>query len=109
MDEANEEERFITGESTVADQFGVHARPSTLIVMTASKYPGRVYMRCLYNPECSYDPKEKYDCKSIMGMMNMGAAMGSRLKVHVEILNAENPKEAEKRRSEAETMCKSLV
>lgn len=60
---------------TVIDETGIHARPATLLVSTASKY----------NSEIKLGYKEKQvNLKSIMGVMSLGIPKGAVITVIAE-------------------------
>jgi phosphocarrier protein HPr len=57
---------------TVVDQAGIHARPATLLVSTASKFKSDVKL----------EYKEKQvNLKSIMGVMSLGIPSGAAIKI----------------------------
>lgn len=66
---------------TILNKAGLHARPSSMIVKTASKYDSETYLGT-----------ENYmiNAKSIMGVMTLGASVGTEL-----ILRAEGDDETE--------------
>jgi len=75
------------GRAEVINEKGIHARPSALICIRASKYKGDIYLNCLMNPESNdreINPNERYNAKSIMSIMSIYAPQGSILKVNVE-------------------------
>lgn len=55
----------------VLNKMGLHARPSAMIVQTVSKYESTVRI---------YKNDFEVDAKSIMGVMTLAAAHGSKLK-----------------------------
>ncbi len=60
---------------TVTNKAGIHARPSALIVKTASQYASDVFLSC--------DGTE-VNAKSIMSVMMLAAAMGSEVLIRIE-------------------------
>ncbi|MEH7255618.1 phosphocarrier protein HPr [Neobacillus niacini] len=65
---------------TVTEQGGLHARPASLLVSAASKL----------NPAINLEYKDKkVNLKSIMGVMSLGIAQGSQIKISVEGENEE--------------------
>jgi phosphocarrier protein HPr len=57
---------------TVIDSTGIHARPATLLVQTASKFDAEI--------ELEYNEKV-VNLKSIMGVMSLGIVHGAEIKV----------------------------
>ncbi|MDR3276640.1 MAG: HPr family phosphocarrier protein [Treponema sp.] len=57
---------------TVRNRAGIHARPSALIVKTAIKFKSEVYLE---------RGNDRINAKSIMGLLTLGAAYGTKLKV----------------------------
>jgi phosphocarrier protein HPr len=57
---------------TIIDEAGIHARPSTVLVSTASKYKSDVSLE--------YNGKQ-VNLKSIMGVMSLGIPKGANVKV----------------------------
>lgn len=57
---------------TVTAETGIHARPATLLVQTASKYDADVNLE--YNGKT-------VNLKSIMGVMSLGIPQGSQIKI----------------------------
>jgi len=109
-EETVSEKRFRTAEASVANEYGVHARPSALFCLRASRHPGKVYFKCLYNPEYSERASDKeYDCKNMMEMMSMEAVCGTRLKVHVEIGQDNDSEARKKKEADARTTCRDLA
>ncbi|NRD76307.1 phosphocarrier protein HPr [Bacillus sp. BRMEA1] len=64
----------------VVDQAGIHARPATVLVSTASKFKSEVKL--------DYKGKE-VNLKSIMGVMSLGIPSGAEIKVIAEGEDAE--------------------
>ena len=64
----------------VTNQMGVHARPAAMIVRTANKYEGEVWVE---------KEGERVNGKSIMGIMMLAAGQGSKLTFHVHCENAD--------------------
>ncbi len=59
----------------VINKAGVHARPSALIVKTASKFDAEVFLVC---------EGTEVNAKSIMSVMMLAAAQGSLVKIRTE-------------------------
>ncbi|APH05517.1 phosphocarrier protein HPr [Bacillus weihaiensis] len=57
---------------TVTAETGIHARPATVLVQTASKYDADVNLE--YNGKT-------VNLKSIMGVMSLGIPQGSQIKI----------------------------
>lgn len=57
---------------TITDEAGIHARPATLLVNTANKFNSEVNME--FNGK-------KANLKSIMGVMSLGVAKDSEVKI----------------------------
>lgn len=71
---------------------GIHARPATLLVQTASKF----------NSEINLEYKgRKVNLKSIMGVMSLGIGQGAEI-----VISAEGSDSADALRSIEETMTK---
>ncbi|HMW34686.1 HPr family phosphocarrier protein [bacterium] len=66
---------MIEREITVINKAGVHARPSAMIVKTASQFDSEVFLSC--------DGTE-VNAKSIMSVMMLAAAQGSVVKIKTE-------------------------
>lgn len=65
----------------VTAETGIHARPATLLVQTASKF----------NSEISLEYKgKKVNLKSIMGVMSLGIGQGADIKITAEGNDAES-------------------
>lgn len=60
---------------TVIDETGIHARPATLLVQSASKFASDVQL--------SYNGKE-VNLKSIMGVMSLGIGKGAEITISAE-------------------------
>ncbi|MBA4537390.1 phosphocarrier protein HPr [Bacillus aquiflavi] len=60
---------------TVTAETGLHARPATLLVQTASKFESEIQLE--------YKDK-KVNLKSIMGVMSLGVGQGASIKIIVE-------------------------
>ncbi|HCJ11799.1 MAG: phosphocarrier protein HPr [Verrucomicrobia bacterium GWF2_51_19] len=65
------EESTVKQTFVVKNKMGVHARPAAMIVQVANKYP-KINVQIEKN-------KEKVNGKSIMGVMMLAAAEGSKL------------------------------
>jgi len=76
----------------VIAETGIHARPATLLVQTASKFDSEVNLE--------YKGK-KVNLKSIMGVMSLGVGQGAEISISAEGSDAE-----EALRSLEETMTK---
>ncbi|WP_020008794.1 phosphocarrier protein HPr [Salinicoccus albus] len=59
----------------ITDETGIHARPATILVQTASKYDSDIQLE--FNAK-------KVNLKSIMGVMSLGVGKDSEVTVHVE-------------------------
>jgi phosphocarrier protein len=59
----------------VSNKAGVHARPSALIVKTASRFDSEVFLSC---------EGTEVNAKSIMSVMMLAAAMGSVVRIRTE-------------------------
>ena len=57
---------------TIVDQLGIHARPATLLVNTATKFASDVNLE--YNGKA-------VNLKSIMGVMSLGVSQGAEVKI----------------------------
>jgi phosphocarrier protein len=60
---------------TVVDPAGMHARPATVVVSTASKFDSNV--------EIEYDGR-RVNLKSIMGLMSLGIPTGVEIELFVD-------------------------
>ena len=60
---------------TVTNKAGIHARPSALIVKTASQYDSDVFLSC---------EGTEVNAKSIMSVMMLAAAQGSEVLIRTE-------------------------
>ena len=63
-------------EYTIIDEAGLHARPASLLVRAASKFP--------YDINIEYEGK-KISLKTIMGVMSLGVPKGG--VIRIEVLN----------------------
>ncbi len=66
---------MVTKEIEVVNRLGLHARPATMLVKTASSFQSKVIIK---KDELSVD------AKSIMGVLILAAQKGSRLIIEVE-------------------------
>ena len=66
---------MLTGTATIVNKLGLHARPSALLVTTASQFQSEVWF--------SKDSL-RVNGKSIMGVMMLAAEKGSELKIEVD-------------------------
>jgi|TARA_Y100001934_G_C12290597_1_gene744626 phosphocarrier protein HPr len=71
-------------ELEVSNQLGVHARPAAMIVRIANKYEGEVWLE---------KDGERVNGKSIMGIMMLAAAKGTKLTIHADCKDTESLKE----------------
>lgn len=62
-------------EIVVSNKAGVHARPSALIVKTASQFDSEVFLSC---------EGTEVNAKSIMSVMMLAAGLGSSVKIRTE-------------------------
>lgn len=76
----------------VTAETGIHARPATLLVQTASKFDSEIYLEF---------KDKKVNLKSIMGVMSLGVGQGADIKI-----SAEGSDEAEAVNSLEETLKK---
>jgi len=60
---------------TVTNRAGVHARPSAILVQTTKNFSSNIYLE---------KNNDRINAKSIMGIITLGAAYGSELKVIAE-------------------------
>ncbi|MFD3445932.1 phosphocarrier protein HPr [Microbacteriaceae bacterium 4G12] len=65
---------------TVIDETGIHARPATILVQTASKFDADINIQ--YNDKT-------VNIKSIMGVMSLGIPKGAVIKITAEGSSAE--------------------
>ena len=63
---------MVEREVTIANRAGVHARPAALVVRTANRFQADVYLE---------KDKERVNGKSIMGVIALGAAYQSSLRI----------------------------
>ncbi len=59
----------------VINKAGIHARPAAMLVKTASQYDSEVFLTC---------EGTEVNAKSIMSVMMLAAAMGSRVHIRVD-------------------------
>lgn len=59
----------------ITDETGIHARPATILVQTASKFDSDLQLE--FN-------NKKVNLKSIMGVMSLGVGKDSEVTVHAE-------------------------
>lgn len=71
----------VTQEFTVENESGLHARPSSSIVKKANEFQSHI--------QIVTEDGEVVDCKSILGLMFLGAVKGTKLKVTAEGTDAE--------------------
>lgn len=60
---------------TIKNRAGIHARPAALLVQTASKFKSKIYIE---------KDQDRINGKSIMGIITLGAAYGTELKIITE-------------------------
>ena len=60
---------------TIANRAGIHARPAALLVQTTKDFQCNVYFE---------RGKDRINAKSIMGIITLGAAYGTELKIIAE-------------------------
>ena len=70
----------VTKQLTVINRLGIHARPAALFVKIAGKFSSQISVE---------KDGETINGKSIMGLMMLAAAQGSRLTVTAEGIDAE--------------------
>ena len=63
-----------TRQTTLKNKLGLHARAASKLVTTATRFASET---CLYTP----DNDKWANCKSIMGVMMLGAGFGTRVTV----------------------------
>lgn len=66
---------MITGTAIIVNRLGLHARPSAMVVTTASRYASEVWLT---------KDSLRVNGKSIMGVMMLAAEKGSQLLIEVE-------------------------
>ena len=67
---------------TIANRAGIHARPSALLVQTTKNFKSNVYFE---------KGNDRINAKSIMGIITLGAAYGTKIKI---IVDGEDEEEA---------------
>lgn len=60
---------------TVTNRAGIHARPSALLVQTTKNFSSNIYFE---------KGNDRINAKSIMGIITLGAAYGTQLKIIAE-------------------------
>ena len=70
----------VTKELVVTNKLGIHARPAAMFVRTASKFDCDIFVE---------KDGERVNGKSIMGLMMLAAAQGSKLTITAEGRDAE--------------------
>ena len=88
MSESKNEYGLRTFTLEVSNKMGVHARPAAMIVRVTSRYEGEIWVT---------KESEKINAKSIMGIMMLAAAKGTKLEFDA---NCEKPEEFEKEMTE---------
>jgi len=66
-------------EYKIIDEAGLHARPASLLVQAATKFPNNIYIEF---------KDKKLTLKSIMAVMSLGVAQNSTIAIEVEGDNA---------------------
>ena len=66
---------MVEKEVTIKNKTGLHARPAAILVQTANKFESDIYLE---------KDGDRVNAKSIMGVMMLAAAEGSKIKVIVE-------------------------
>ncbi|MCL2758839.1 MAG: HPr family phosphocarrier protein [Treponema sp.] len=61
--------------TTVINRAGIHARPSALLVQTTKNFSSNIYIQ---------KGSDRINAKSIMGIITLGAAYGTELKIIAE-------------------------
>ena len=79
----------------IVSETGIHARPATMLVQTASKYESEITLE--------YDGKS-VNLKSIMGVMSLGAGQGAE-----GTITADGPDESEAITAIEETLTKEQL
>ena len=69
----------------IIDETGIHARPATLLVQTATKFESDI--------ELEYNSK-KVNLKSIMGVMSLGVGKGAEVTIYADGKDEEEAIEA---------------
>ncbi len=67
-----------SGNVTISNKLGLHARPAMMFVDTANKFD------CAISVIRTDNPDEKIDGKSIMQMMMLAATMGTELQIEAD-------------------------
>ncbi|MCL2764681.1 MAG: HPr family phosphocarrier protein [Treponema sp.] len=70
---------------TVVNRAGIHARPSALLVQTTKNFISNIYIE---------KGTDRINAKSIMGIITLGAAYGTELKIIAEGTDEETAVEA---------------
>lgn len=78
-------EKEISREMTIVNRLGIHARPAALMVKTANQFKSEIFIE---------KGNEKVNAKSIMGVMMLAAAMGTKILVSARGDDAEEALEA---------------
>lgn len=66
---------------TIKNRAGIHARPSAVIVQTASRFASRIWLDKL---------GDRINAKSIMGIITLGASFGTPIQIIAEGPDEEN-------------------
>jgi phosphocarrier protein len=78
--ESGEQNSIVACEFEILNQYGIHARPASLIVKTASRFDADIYIEKDGN---------RVSGKSMLGLMTLEASRGSKLRITVEGVDAE--------------------
>lgn len=78
-------EKEISREMTIVNRLGIHARPAALLVKTSNQFKSEIFIE---------KGNEKVNAKSIMGVMMLAAAMGTKILVSARGDDAEEALEA---------------
>lgn len=71
---------MVTRHTTIQNEFGIHCRPSAVIIKAVRNYKGRLIVRFL-GDEC--------DPRSILGLMSLGLKKGDEIEIEVSGEDAE--------------------
>lgn len=66
---------------TITNKVGLHARPAALLVQNASRFRARIQI---------FNGEKKANAKSIMGVLKLGASLGTTLTIQAEGDDAED-------------------
>lgn len=68
--QTGEEDGLLKRDVTVQNRYGIHARPAALLVKTASRFPGEIFIE---------KNGVRVNAKSIMGLLTLEGNHGARL------------------------------